>query len=138
LRQFNDTVRDVFATTPTALRGRARHHGAPSSAGAINLRLPLRTPYDTAGIFAFLQERAIPGLEDAGPAHYSRSLRLPHGTGVATVHPRETHLSCTLRLADLRDLSSAVGRLRRLFDLDADPRAVSDVLTADATLAPAA
>src|SRR6185437_15024615 len=41
-----------------------------------------------------------------------------------------------LTLADVRDLSPAVARARRLFDLDADPEAVDAVLAADPALAP--
>jgi AraC family transcriptional regulator of adaptative response / DNA-3-methyladenine glycosylase II len=39
-------------------------------------------------------------------------------------------------LTDLRDLGSAVSRVRRLLDLDADPAAVTRVLGADPALAP--
>ncbi|NYI86573.1 AlkA N-terminal domain-containing protein [Saccharopolyspora hordei] len=135
LRQFNDTMREVFGTTPTALRARAQRKDAvPSGAGTVQLRLPFRAPCDTAGVLRFLGQRALTGLEDAGPDHYTRALRLPHGTGVATLRPQDEHVACTLRLTDLRDLGSAVSRLRRLLDLDADPVAVRDVLGADPAL----
>ncbi|KOG65982.1 DNA-3-methyladenine glycosylase, partial [Streptomyces varsoviensis] len=45
-------------------------------------------------------------------------------------------LECRLHLTDLRDLATAVARLRRLFDLDADPYAVAERLGADPWLAP--
>lgn len=41
-----------------------------------------------------------------------------------------------IHLTDLRDLTTAVQRLRRLFDLDADPYAVDEALAADSRLAP--
>jgi len=41
-----------------------------------------------------------------------------------------------LALTDLRDLSRAISRCRRLLDLDADPVAVDDLLAADPVLAP--
>ncbi|WP_026422398.1 AlkA N-terminal domain-containing protein [Actinokineospora inagensis] len=139
VRQFNDTIRSVFATTPSELRvaaqrsGRGRHH---TTAGRIRLRLPVRTPFDAAGILAFLAARAIPGVESARPGRYARTLRLPHGSATAHLRPAGTHVECTLRLADLRDLGTAVSRLRRLFDLDADPAAIDGVLAADPALAP--
>ncbi len=137
LRQFNDTVREVFATTPTALRGRARRRAdEPSGAGAIRLRLPFRAPCDLSGLLRFLGERALEGVEDAGPAHYARALRLPHGTGVVRLVPQRDHVACTLALTDLRDLGSAVARVRRLLDLDADPVAVAETLGSDPVLAP--
>jgi AraC family transcriptional regulator, regulatory protein of adaptative response / DNA-3-methyladenine glycosylase II len=135
LRQFNDTIREVFATTPTALRDQARSRPGECTAGVIHLRLPYREPCDTAGMLRFLAKRAIPGVEDAGPDHYARALRLPHGTGIATVRPGKGHVATTLRLSDLRDLGSAVARLRRLLDLDADPVAIREVLAADPALA---
>ncbi|SFS54384.1 DNA-3-methyladenine glycosylase 2 [Saccharopolyspora flava] len=132
LRQFNDTIREIFGRTPTDLRGQRR--GTPGGAGTVPLRLPFRTPCDTDGVLRFLRRRALGGVEECRDGSYARSLRLPHGTAVATLRPAETHFSCTLRLSDLRDLGSAVARLRRLLDLDADPVAVGEVLGADPLL----
>ncbi|MCI2417669.1 helix-turn-helix domain-containing protein [Saccharopolyspora sp. K220] len=135
LRQFNDTLREVFDATPTEMRSRAqRRTGIPSSAGVVQLRLPFRVPCDVAGVLRFLGQRALTGLEDAGPDHYTRALRLPYGTGIATLRPHDKYVACTLRLTDLRDLGSAVSRLRRLLDLDADPVAIGDVLGTDPAL----
>lgn len=134
LRQFNDTIREVFAATPTALRGRApKICGQP---GGIRLRLPFRLPMDVHGVFAFLADRAIPGIEEAGDDHYARSLRLPHGVGTVRLTSNQGHVDAALKLGDVRDLSAAVSRVRRLLDLDADPVAVSEMLIADDMLAP--
>lgn len=135
VRQFNDTVQAVYATTPTELRRLARRRAPRPEQGALALRLPFRPPMDSAGLLAFLAARAIPGVEDASDGGYARTLRLPHGTGTATVRPAESHWDCTLRLSDLRDLPVAVSRLRRLLDADADPDAVDTVLGADPALA---
>ncbi|OLR90070.1 AlkA N-terminal domain-containing protein [Actinokineospora bangkokensis] len=141
VRQFNDTVRAVFAATPSELRTAATRRGprrrVPASPGRVTLRLPVRTPFDAAGLLAFLGGRAVPGVEACSPGRYARTLRLPHGPATAHLRPAGTHVQCTLRLADLRDLGTAVARLRRLFDLDADPVAVDRVLAADPALAPA-
>ncbi|HEX5403658.1 MAG TPA: Ada metal-binding domain-containing protein, partial [Pseudonocardiaceae bacterium] len=45
VRQFNDTVRAVFGTTPTVLRSKRRGTGL-SDPGTIALRLPYRAPMD--------------------------------------------------------------------------------------------
>lgn len=137
VRQFNDTIRAVFATTPSGLRlaARRRSRAAAPAAGKVTVRLPYREPYDVEGIYAFLAARAVPGVEAVADGEYARTLRLAHGTGTARVRPAAGHLDCTLRLTDLRDLGSAVSRLRRLFDLDADPNAVGEVLGADPALA---
>ncbi len=137
LRQFNDTVREVFATTPSAMRETARQRGTPmpAVAGSIRLRLPFRAPFDADGLLRFLGDRAVPGVEAACDQQYARSLRLPHGSATVRLTPNNDHVDTVLRLTDLRDLGSAVTRLRRLLDLDADPWAIQEVLGADPVLA---
>lgn len=193
VRQFNDTIRAVYDTTPTGLRAtgsykdpyrervpdglvldglrertRGAHKGhvlgdgkecAPGDGkghapGALSLRLAHRAPYAAAPLFDQLAREALPGVEEVtgapGARVHRRTLRLPYGPGVAEVdeaspgppprpgaalHPGGW-LDVRLRLADLRDLTTAVQRLRRLFDLDADPYAVDERLAADAELAP--
>jgi AraC family transcriptional regulator of adaptative response / DNA-3-methyladenine glycosylase II len=137
VRQFNDTMREVFADSPTELR-RRRHGGRDAAAdpGTITVRLATRAPFDAAGAFAFLATRAVPGVEHADGVAYRRSLVLPNGHALASVMPGEACVHASIRLADVRDLAPAVQRLRRLFDLDADPVAIDAVLGADAVLAP--
>ena len=137
VRQFNDTVREVFASTPGALRI-ARRGGSEPAAGTVALRLPYRPPFDAESLWSFLALRAVPGVEEASGTGYRRALRLAHGAGVVTLSPGDGHVRCTLRLDDLRDLGSAVQRCRRLLDLDADPEAVDATLRADPALASAA
>ncbi|HET6172679.1 MAG TPA: AlkA N-terminal domain-containing protein [Gaiellales bacterium] len=136
VRQFNDTVREVFALTPRELRQR-RGKPIAAGAGAIALRLPYRAPIELDALMAFFASRAIAGVEEATPGGaYRRTLRLPHGTAVVDLAPGDGCVQCMLRLADVRDLGVAVARCRRLLDLDADPTAVSAVLGADPLLAP--
>ncbi|MDG4866186.1 AlkA N-terminal domain-containing protein, partial [Streptomyces sp. T-3] len=75
---------------------------------------------------------------EPGARTYRRTLRLPHGTGIAAVDEKEAGpwLDARIHLTDLRDLTTAVQRLRRLFDLDADPQAVDERLGADVELGP--
>src|SRR5881275_2495440 len=61
IRQFNDTVREVFALAPTELRRRGRRRGEEVVEGALTLRLPYRSPFDGATLFAWLRARALPG-----------------------------------------------------------------------------
>ncbi|MFI7499768.1 bifunctional transcriptional activator/DNA repair enzyme AdaA [Streptomyces sp. NPDC049687] len=154
VRQFNDTIRAVYAATPTELRAAAartsRRTAAP--AAGIPLRLAHRGPYHAAYVFDLLEREAVPGVEEmSGPVGgrtYRRTLRLPYGTGIvavderpggtgrsSTLHPGGW-LDARLHLTDPRDLTTAVQRLRRLFDLDADPYAVDERLGADPRLAP--
>ncbi|TML98920.1 MAG: DNA-3-methyladenine glycosylase 2 family protein [Actinobacteria bacterium] len=135
VRQFNDTVRAVFGRTPTDLR-RARRRAAPTAPGTIALRLAYRAPFAAAELLAFLGARAVPGVEEVRDGAYRRTLRLPHGEGIAELRPRRGHVACSLRLADLRDVPSAVRRCRALLDLDADPVAVDEHLARDPLLRP--
>jgi AraC family transcriptional regulator of adaptative response / DNA-3-methyladenine glycosylase II len=134
IRQFNDTVREVFAATPTVLRTGVTRREPRASGGHIQLRLSFRAPLHSDGLFGFLADRAVPGVEEAGAEGYRRTLRLAHGSGVVALVPGPDHVACRLRLDDVRDLTSAVQRCRRLLDLDADPVAVDAQLGADRVL----
>jgi AraC family transcriptional regulator of adaptative response / DNA-3-methyladenine glycosylase II len=136
IRQFNDTVREVFSTTPTDLRRRATHRGSPSDtgAGSLTLRFAVRTPFSYEGVFGHLAATGVPGCEEVRGGAYRRTLRLPHGTGIAALTPAPDQVRCDLVLEDFRDLSSAIARCRRLLDLDADPEAVDEALGEDEAL----
>ena len=134
VRQFNATVQEVFALTPTNLRARARTHGRPEDSGAISLRLPYRTPFDGTGLIAFLAKRAVPGVEEVVNGTYRRSVLRPHGAGMLELRPSDRHVLARLRLDDLRDLAAAIQRSRVLLDLDSDPQTVAEALGRDRVL----
>src|SRR5690606_8161615 len=155
IRQFNDTVSEVFGTTPSDLRARAAARrparraqagpvpaDGPGEAVRISLTLPVREPFDARGVIEFLAARAIQGVEaaDVGPdLRYARTVLLPHGPGAVDVRVPRTgtgRVELDLELADLADAPVAVTRVRRLLDLDADPVAVDAALAADPVLAP--
>ena len=144
VRQFNETIQEVFALAPTALRARsAARRGAhcawSAAPGTVALRLAYRSPFQPAQLFGFLAARAIPGVEEGDLEHYRRTLSLPNGSAVAELSGdagAHGYLQCQLALNDVRDLTAAVRRLRRLFDLDADPVAVVAALGADPVLGP--
>ncbi|PSL38245.1 DNA-3-methyladenine glycosylase II [Labedella gwakjiensis] len=144
IRQFNDTVAEVFDLTPSALRARSRVvpsiAGEPA-AGTIRLALPYREPLDVDGLFGWFAPRSVPGLETVGPRRYARTVRLPHGAAFVDLsaplrvdgRPR---IDALVRFENLGDLPALLGRVRRLLDLDADPSAVDAVLARDERLAP--
>lgn len=135
VRQFNDVVREVFASTPGELRARGGRGAAPA-AGSVLLRLPFRAPLHVDQLFGHLVATAVPGVEEWRDGAYRRTLRLPHGPGVVALTPQPDVIVCRLWLPDLRDLPPAVARCRRLLDLDADPVAVDALLGQDEVLAP--
>lgn len=136
IRQFNDTVREVYAATPTELRGR---RGSTTASGTIATRIGVREPFAGAELLDFLAVRAVRGVEAVGHGWYERSLALPHGPGVVRVELVDRpagYVPCRLTLADARDLAPALERTRRLLDADCDPVAVDDQLGGDRHLAP--
>ncbi len=134
IRQFNDTVRDVFGMPPLALRARRRgeSHASP---GAIDLVLAHRAPLDVDGLFAWLAARAVTGAEVATAHSFARTLRLAAGTAWFEVATSGGALRLRARLTHLADLPQLVARVRRLFDLDADPTAIDDALAGNPELA---
>ena len=143
VRQFNDTLREIFGEPPRAMRERAgRRTGqaacVSSEAGgprSVTLRLAYRRPFPMGVLFAFLADRAVPGVEEGDRRYYRRALSLPHGAGVATVRDGgDGALRCSLQLEDLREITLAVQRIKHVFDLDADPAAVQEVLGGDRVL----
>jgi AraC family transcriptional regulator of adaptative response / DNA-3-methyladenine glycosylase II len=135
VRQFNDTVRAVFATTPSGLRAE-RRPGMAGEAGVVSLRLPYRQPMQLPALLEFLGAHAVAGLESYAGGVFTRVLDAPHGPAQITLSPGDGVVHCRVRLHDTRDLVAVVARVRRLLDLDADPVAVDAVLGADPALAP--
>jgi AraC family transcriptional regulator of adaptative response / DNA-3-methyladenine glycosylase II len=135
IRQFNDTVRAVFALTPTELRRRAPG-GARPSGQTLRLKLSFRRPLAPENLFGHLAATAIPGVEEIREGAYRRTLRLPRGHGIVALTPQPDHIAARLTLTDLRDLSAAIARCRWLLDLDADPEAIDEQLTNDPLLRP--
>jgi len=141
IRQFNDTVREVYAATPTELRGRrggTATSGTSTTSGTIATRIGVREPFAGDELLDFLAVRAVRGVEAVGHGWYERSLALPHGPGVVRVELVDRpagYVPCRLTLADTRDLAPALERTRRLLDADCDPVAVGEQLGADRHLA---
>ncbi|HWX87149.1 MAG TPA: AlkA N-terminal domain-containing protein, partial [Solirubrobacteraceae bacterium] len=164
VRQFNDTIRAVFATAPTELRKRARGRGTRGDAreratlggggealrehsagrpaflagapAAVLLRLPFRRPLCPSNLFGHLAATAVPGVEEVREDTYRRTLRLPHGPGIVELTPAPEYVACRMMLSDLRDLTTAIARCRWLLDLDADPVAIDELLGGDPALGP--
>lgn len=143
VRQFNDTVREVYAASPTELRG--RRGAARPTTGTVTMRLAVRTPFAGRALLDFLAFHLIPGVETAGPGWYARTLALPHGPGTVRLDVDDARavgetafVTATFALHDLRDTAAAVERARRLVDADCDPLAVDDHFAGDAVVGPLA
>jgi AraC family transcriptional regulator, regulatory protein of adaptative response / DNA-3-methyladenine glycosylase II len=139
IRQFNDTLREVYDASPTRLRDGAGKRRTRGPSGTIRTRIAVREPFAADALHHFLAVHVVRGLEAAGPGWYERAVRLPHGPGVVRIDlvDRPTgYVPCTFTLADARDLAPATERTRRLLDADCDPVAVDAALAEDPVLAP--
>jgi AraC family transcriptional regulator of adaptative response / DNA-3-methyladenine glycosylase II len=135
IRRFNDVFRQLFGRTPRTLR---RDKDAPGLASrALTIRLPYRPPYDWPAMIAFLGARAISGVEAVSDDRYVRSIEIGGRHGLIVVEPAPSNsLQVSVRFPFLPALPAIIGRVRRMFDLGADPVAIDAHLATDPVLAP--
>ena len=86
IRQFNDTVRAVFATTPRDLRTTAARRGLVTP-GTMVLRLATRRPFDGRWLLDLLASKSVPGVESYDGTTFRRALLLPHGEATVDLTP---------------------------------------------------
>lgn len=137
LRRFNETFRALYGCAPSELRRTGGADGASGPRGEITVRLEYRPPYDWSAMLDFLRARAIAGVEQVDANEYRRTIELDAVRGTVAVRPADGHaLQVTLRFAELSALAVVIARVRRAFDLTADPLAIGAHLARDAALAP--
>ena len=134
VRQFNDTIRAEFGAAPTALRAARRPADLRADPGSLVLRLRHRPPYDVASVVDFFRDRAVDGLEDVDGQTLTRYVRAPHGPARIEATPGPSFVRVRIAPRSLEDLPVAVAAVRRMFDLDADPAAVTAALSNDPLL----
>jgi AraC family transcriptional regulator of adaptative response / DNA-3-methyladenine glycosylase II len=135
LRRFNARIRRTFRRTPTELRRRARSRLA-CEPECYRFRLAFRAPFDWDGVLGYLGSRAIPLVESVDDSTYRRTIAVDGRSGVIEVsRPLESSaLTLSVRFPDPRALLLIVERVRRIFDLGADPAVVAEHLSLDPRL----
>ena len=135
VRRFNGQIRRTFKRTPTELRRRARQH-ASADPECYRFRLSYRPPYDWDSMLAFLRARATPGVESVDELRYRRTIQVDGKVGVIAVShlASRSALALDVRFPDPRALLLIVERVRRVFDLGADPAVIGEHLSADPLL----
>ncbi len=135
IRRFNDAIAGSFGQSPTRLRQRRRARAADDGS-EIRLQLPFRPPYPWRALLGYLAARATPGVEVVSGDAYWRSVRIGDATGVVGVEPVRgaNQLLARIRLDSTALLIQAAERLRRVFDLGADPAAIGAQLRRDPQL----
>lgn len=132
VRRFNETFQRLFGRPPAKLR---RGDALPDA--IVKLRLAYRPPYDWNAILSFLAMRTIPGVESVSNGRYARTIGIGGVSGVVIVERGEAnYLDATVRIAKLRHLPTLIARVRRVFDLTAEPLAIGAHLSLDPKLAP--
>jgi AraC family transcriptional regulator of adaptative response / DNA-3-methyladenine glycosylase II len=135
VRRFNETFLQMFGRSPATLR-----HGRDKvkcEAGALSVRLAYRPPYDWDAMLAFLRHRAIPGIEAVSGNVYRRTIAIGGDSGVISVAPADKNrIDVSLRFPNMAALPRIIARVRRVFDLSADPDAIGAHLALDPVLAP--
>ena len=133
LRRFNTLVKKRYRMTPTEFR-RQQRRDVTDSFSDFSFRLAYRPPLDWERMVGFLGQRAIPGVEMVRDGAYCRTVRAERGgrefTGEVEVRHEPAMGMLRVRLSDglLPVCAAVVERIRRLFDLQADPEAIAAVL----------
>ena len=137
VRRFNEAFQALFERPPGELRRLAGNAQAVAVAGEFSLLLRYQPPYDWPSMLAFFRQRAIAGVERVSADSYRRAVCLDGVQGSLTIEHTEGHaLRASIRGSKLASLPSIIARLRRVFDLAADPLAIAAHLAEDPTLAP--
>ena len=136
LRRFNECFKDLFGRPPRSLR-RARAQRSSKSSAAVEVKLSYSPPFEWEQMLAFFAMRAIRGVECVVGDSYARSVRVGQQDAVFVVSPDKGHaLRVRLHVASLAVLPAVIARLRRLFDLAAEPHSINQHLAQDSLLAP--
>jgi AraC family transcriptional regulator of adaptative response / DNA-3-methyladenine glycosylase II len=136
LRSFNAAFLAHYRLQPRALRRASVGEGSIKAAHGIRLKASYRPPYDVVAMLAFLQQRAISGVEavDLAAQSYQRTLALDfNGQALSGwVQARFVPGHCAVEFVISESLLPALPRLmtdlRQLLDLDADPAAIATCL----------
>jgi AraC family transcriptional regulator of adaptative response / DNA-3-methyladenine glycosylase II len=133
IRRFNDAVRSAYDRSPRELRRAAAE--APDRT-ALRLRLSYRPPLDWETLAGYLAVRATPGVESVRDGVYRRTIRIGDDHGWIAVRPVAGRdcLVVETHLPRWRGLPQVVERVRRIFDLNAEPREIAEHLARDPRL----
>ncbi|HML16504.1 MAG TPA: AlkA N-terminal domain-containing protein [Bryobacteraceae bacterium] len=138
IRRFNATFQNLYQRAPAALRKASAQESRAHQAGHYIFRLGYRPPYDWESLAEFLAVRATPGVETATTHEYRRTIGLDGHHGTVAVRPvrAKNYLEVEVHYPEPSRLFRIVERVRKMFDLGADPAEIDGHLKRDADLKP--
>jgi AraC family transcriptional regulator of adaptative response / DNA-3-methyladenine glycosylase II len=139
IRRFNAAFHQIYGKTPSELRRNGNQTVLAEENGKLQIKLSYRPPFDWQPLIQFLQARAIPGVEAIDEHAYRRAVKIGETSGIIEVQSVEgqPHLLLSVPPELSKGLTQIVERVRCLFDLKADPAAITNHLERDVMLAPA-
>ena len=137
VRRFNEAFSSLFERAPTELRRLGGDDVAVKADGEFSLLLRYQPPYEWPEMLEFLRQRAIAGMERVSDGRYARAVLIDGVQGSLTIEPGPGNtLRAGIRVSKLSIVPGIIARLRRVFDLAADPAAIARHLSQDPILAP--
>jgi AraC family transcriptional regulator of adaptative response / DNA-3-methyladenine glycosylase II len=133
LRRFNTLLKERYRLTPTELRKQQKKL-LPAEFSEFSFRLNYRPPFDWKRLLDFLAPRAIPHIEAVRDGVYLRTIYIKRQghefTGYIQVSQQTGGNLLLVRLSDglLPVCAVVLERVKRLFDLHADPAAIDVAL----------
>ena len=91
----------------------------------VDLDLPYVPPYDWQSILQFYQSHSITGIERVSETHFERLFRIEKTVGFVQVHAGENCLRVRVAPNKPAIVTEVKRRLRKMFDLDCDPRIIA-------------
>jgi len=133
LRNFNALFQERYRLAPSACR---RQNS--STQDGIRLRLAYRAPLAWEALMDYFRSRLVPGVEAIEGLEYRRTVTLDQTVGWLRVWPHESEAVLIVEVSPSlsKYLGAVQSRVRRMFDLDARPDAILEVLGTDPLLAP--
>jgi AraC family transcriptional regulator of adaptative response / DNA-3-methyladenine glycosylase II len=133
IRQFNHSIKGATGQAPTELRRSRNRVELGAHQKGLTIRLQYRPPFDWVSLLAFLRERVTPYVENITDGCYQRAIEVNGAMGTISVQldARECRLIASVELSDYRSLMMVVERVKRIFDLGADPLHIASGLSRD-------
>jgi AraC family transcriptional regulator of adaptative response / DNA-3-methyladenine glycosylase II len=137
IRRFNSAFKDAFGQSPSSFRNGPDLKRIKKEKKEIQVKINYRPPFDWMSLIQFLKARAIPGVEDVDEIRYRRTVYDEGVSGIIEVHPEPSkhHLVLGIPQSLSKGLIRIAAGVRRIFDLDADPKTIDAHLSKDPVLA---